>query len=160
MRVIISVLLLLPAFAFSQYRITVIIDKVPAGTPDRLFLAGNFNEWQPADENSVLEKGTDGKYTRVYEEVPAGDYEYKVTAGTNESIEVDADGKDIKNRLLTLKSDTTIHLTVARWKNAKSAFTENNAAWSNSLQPFYSSTAITRKPDGAISRSRQPLRKS
>lgn len=160
MRVIIALLLLLPAFAFSQYRITVIIEKVPAGTPDRLFLTGNFNEWQPADENNVLEKGTDGKFIRVYEDIPAGEYEYKVTGGSMESIEVGADGKDIKNRVLSLKSDTTIRLSVERWKNAKSAFTENNAAWSNLLQPYYSSAAMVRKQDGAILISRQTLRKS
>jgi len=160
MRVIISLLLLLPVFAFSQYRVTVIIEKAPAGTPDRLFLAGNFNEWQPADENNVLEKGTDGKHIRVYEDVPAGEYEYKVTAGSMESVEVAADGKEIKNRLLSLKSDTTIRLTVERWKNATSAFTENNAAWSNLPQPYYSSKAMARKPDGAILKSRQTLRKS
>src|SRR5687767_2426783 len=137
MRVIISLLLLLPAFAFSQYRITVIIEKAPAGTPDRLFLTGNFNEWNPADENNVLEKGTDGKHMRVYEDIPAGEYEYKVTAGSMESVEVAADGKEVNNRTLTLKSDTTIRITIARWKNAKTAFTENNAAWSNSLQPYY-----------------------
>jgi hypothetical protein len=160
MRVIIAMLLLLPAFAFSQYRITVIIEKVPAGTPDRLFIAGNFNEWNPADENNVLEKGPDGKHTRVFEDVPAGEYEYKLTAGSMEAIEVAADGKDINNRLLSLKSDTTIRLTVARWKNGKEAFTENNAAWSNLLQPYYSSAMPARKPDGAISRSRQTLLKN
>jgi hypothetical protein len=160
MRVIIALLLLLPAFAFSQYRVTVIIEKVPAGTPDRLFLTGNFNEWNPADENNVLEKGTDGKHIRVYDDVPAGEYEYKVTAGSVEAIEVAADGKEINNRTLTLKSDTTIRLTVARWKNAKSAFIENNAAWSNSLQPYYSSAMLARKADGAISRSRQTLLKN
>lgn len=160
MRVIISLLLLLPVFAFSQYRITVIIEKAPAGTPDRLFVAGNFNEWQPADENTVLEKGTDGKHAHVFDDVPAGEYEFKITAGSMEAVEVAADGKEIKNRLLSLKSDTTIRLTVERWKNATSAFTENNAAWSNLLQPYYNSRAMARKPDGAILKSRQTLRKS
>lgn len=160
MRVIICLLLLLPAFAFSQYRVTVIIEKAPAGTPDRLFLAGNFNEWQHGDENTVMEKGTDGKHVHVFDDVPAGEYEFKVTAGTIESVEVAADGKEINNRLLSLKSDTTIRLTVERWKNAKSAFTENNAAWSNLLPPYYSSKAMARKPDGAILKSRQTLPKS
>lgn len=160
MRVIITLLLMLPAFAFSQYRVTVIIEKVPTGTPDRLFIAGNFNEWQPADENTVLEKGTDGKHIHVFEDVQAGEYEFKITAGSMETVEVAADGKDINNRLLSLKSDTTIRISVVKWKGAKAALTENNAAWSNLLQPYYSSTAMVRKPDGAILTSRQTLRKS
>lgn len=160
MRAIISLLLILPAFAFSQYRVTVIIEKAPSGTPDRLYIAGNFNEWQPADENTALEKGTNGKHIHVFEDVQAGEYEFKITAGSMEAVEVAADGKDISNRLLSLKSDTTIRLTVARWKNAKSAFTENNAAWSNLPQPYYSSRTLARKPDGAILTSRQTLRKS
>src|SRR6185503_19045021 len=139
MKLLISLLLILPAAAFSQYRITIILDKVPAGTTaDRLYIAGNFNNWEPADENTILTKGTDGKYSRVFDDVQAGQYEYKFTMGSMESIELAADGKDLANRILNLSSDTTIHLTVARWKSAKTAYIENISTWSSLLLPYYS----------------------
>jgi hypothetical protein len=161
MKLLISLLLLLPAAGFSQYRITIILDKVPSNTSaDRLYIAGNFNNWEPADENTTLTKGTDGKFSRVFEDVQAGQYEFKFTAGSMEAIEVAADGKEIENRVLNLSSDTTIRLTVARWKSAKTAFTENISSWSSLQLPYYSLPARVRKPDGAISRSRQILPKS
>jgi hypothetical protein len=161
MKLVITLLLLLPAAAFSQYRITVIIDKLPAKTTaDRIFIAGNFNEWQPADENTILTKGSDGKFTKVFEDVQAGDYEFKFTLGTMETVEVDANGKDIANRVLSLRSDTTIRVTVASWKGVKAAFTENYSSWSNLLLPYYSLPARAKKQDGAILKSRQILPKS
>mgnify|MGYP003042454208 CR=1 FL=1 len=161
MKLLMSMLLLLPAACFCQYRVTVILDKVPANTKaEQLFIAGNFNEWQPADENAALTKGSDGKYTKVFDDVQAGEYEFKFTMGSMETVEVAADGKELANRVLTLRSDTTIHLTVARWKAAKTAFIENISAWSNLQLPYYSSPARVKKPDGVISRSRLILPKS
>jgi hypothetical protein len=161
MKRLFTLLLILPAAAFSQYRITVIIDKVPANTnADRLYIAGNFNNWEPADENTSMSKGTDGKYSRVFDDVQAGQYEFKITAGSMESIEVAADGKEIQNRVLNLSSDTTIHLAVARWKSAKTAFTENISSWSSLQLPYYSLPRRAKKPDGAILRSRPILPKS
>jgi metallo-beta-lactamase class B len=161
MKLLITLLLILPAATFSQYRITIILDKVPANTSgDRLYISGNFNNWEPADENTVLTKGTDGRFSRIFDDVQAGQYEYKFTMGSMESIEVAADGKDLSNRILNLSSDTTIHLTVARWKNAKLAYIGNISTWSSLLQPYYSLPARVKKPDGVISRFRQTLPKS
>jgi hypothetical protein len=161
MKLLITLLLLLPAAAFSQYRITIILDKIPANTnSDRIFVAGNFNQWEPADENTILTKGSDGKYSRVFDDVPAGLYEFKFTLGSTETMEVAEDGKDLANRILNLSSDTTIRLTVARWKTAGTAYIENISAWSNLLLPYYSLPARVKKPDGVISRSRQILPKS
>lgn len=161
MKQLVTILLLLPAVALGQYRITVILDKVPAKTnSDRIFIAGNFNQWMPDDENTLMTKGSDGKFTRVFEDVEAGEYEFKFTLGTMESIEVGADGKEIPNRILSLRSDTTIRLKVAGWKNVKTAYIENNSVWSSLPQPSYSLPARAKKPDGAISRYRPILPKS
>lgn len=160
MKQLFTLLLLLPAVAFSQYRITVILEKVPAKTTDRIFIAGNFNQWVADDENTLLSKGSDGKFTKVFEDIEAGEYEFKFTLGTMESVEVGADGKDIPNRILSLRSDTTIRIKIGGWKGVKTAFIENNSSWSSLPQPFYSLPARAKKPDGVISRSRQTLPKS
>ena len=162
MKLLISLLILLPAAGFCQYRVTIILDKVPANTKaDRIFIAGNFNEWQPADENAVLTKGSDGKFIRVFDDVQAGEYEFKFTLGSMETTEVAANGKEIANRMLSVRSDTTVHLTVARWKTApNTAYIENTAAWSNLLAASCNLTARAKKPDGAILRSRQTLPKN
>jgi hypothetical protein len=161
MRQLLLLLLLIPAAGLAQYRVTLIVEKVPAGTKaDRLYVSGNFNYWEPADENAALYKNNDDKYEKVFDNVPAGLYEFKVTAGSNESIEVAEDGKDIPNRVLDLSSDTTIRISVARWKNDKAALTENISLWSGLQLPFYNSTNKVKKQDGAILRYRKTLLKS
>lgn len=120
MKFIAAFLVLLPAFASAQYRITVILDKIPEKTTaDRIYVAGNFNEWNPADPESALTKNDKGKFVKVFEGVDPGTYEYKFTLGTMESVECKLDGTELPSRTLVLQSDTTIHLTVARWKSAK-----------------------------------------
>lgn len=120
MKFVVAFLILLPAFVSAQYRITVILDKVPdKPTPDRIYIAGNFNEWNPADPEAALSKNDKGKFTKVFEGVDAGTYEFKFTLGTTESMECKLDGTELPSRTLVLQSDTTIHLTVARWKSAK-----------------------------------------
>lgn len=162
MRQLLLLLLVIPAAGFAQYRITLIVDKVPASTTaEQLYVAGNFNYWEPADENTVMTKNGDGKFARVFDDVPAGLYEFKITAGSNETVEVAADGKDISSRILNLSSDTTIHLTVARWKSDKTAFIENLiSTWCSLQLPYYSLAARVKKPDGVISRFRMISPKS
>ena len=121
-------LLLCPVFASSQYRVTVIIDKVPAGTnAESIYIMGNFNEWSPADPQSILTKDQSGKYSKSYDDVQPALYEFKFTLGSLESVECKADGSELSNRMLNLQSDTTIHITIARWKNApKTAAAQKN----------------------------------
>lgn len=40
------------------------------------------SNWDPADTNNVMTDNGDGTYTKVYENVAAGSYEFKVTDGT------------------------------------------------------------------------------
>lgn len=153
MKFLFTLILLTPIACFCQYRVTIIVDNLPANTKvDRLYIAGNFNEWQPADENTMLTKGSDGKFIKVFDDVEAADFEYKFTQGTMETIEAAKDGKDIQNRLLSLRSDTTIHVTIAGWKSAKTEPAENLTSWSDLQQPYYSLPARVRKPVGAISK--------
>src|SRR5688572_18014159 len=76
--------------------------KAPEGTPAdaRLYLAGNVKEfggeWKA--DGLELKKGEDGKYSASIE-VPKGTaLEYKVTQGAWETVEKQADGKEIDNR--------------------------------------------------------------
>jgi hypothetical protein len=119
MRVLLALLLLLPACLFSQYKVTVILDSIPASTNSSIFIAGNFNNWEPADPNTALVKNATGKFEKVFDDVQGATYEFKFTLGSNETMECKPDGSDIANRTLVLTSDTVIHLTVAAWKPVK-----------------------------------------
>ena len=112
-------LLLLPAFAISQYKVTLILDSVPAKpVADKIYVSGNFNNWDPADPETELVKDANGKFTKIFTDASAVDYEYKFTLGSWQTVECAANGADIPNRKLTLHSDTVLHFAIAAWKKA------------------------------------------
>src|SRR5690348_1069241 len=98
--------------AFSQYKITLVV-KQPSvlHSADHLFVAGNFNNWNPADTNFELINNHDGASSIIFSLVQ-GNYEYKFTRGNWEKVETDSSGKGIKNRTLQVTSDTTIHIKI------------------------------------------------
>jgi len=51
-----------------------------------LFLAGNFNNWNPADTAWELHPGGSGSYT-IAKDLPKGIYQYKVTKGSWQKVE-------------------------------------------------------------------------
>src|ERR1700756_4660224 len=81
-----------------------------------LFLAGNFNNWNPADSAWQLQPAGEGVY-RLNKEMPKGVYQFKVTKGNWQSVECTADGKPVQNRSLILTKDTAITLDIAGWQD-------------------------------------------
>ncbi|HEX7754225.1 MAG TPA: alpha/beta hydrolase-fold protein [Niabella sp.] len=100
-----------------NYRLTVIIDSVPAFTADSaaLFLAGSFNNWNPQDNNFRFRK-QDGHYRAELNAAP-GLIEFKTTKGGWDKVETDQDGKSIANRTVRLQSDSSIHIAVRGWQD-------------------------------------------
>ena len=48
----------------SCHTVTIKIEDVPANTPQgsQIYISGNFNNWNPADPNFVLEMNEDSSY--------------------------------------------------------------------------------------------------
>lgn len=105
--------------ACAQHKVNIIIEKYPAFTGDGpLYLAGDFNNWEPAHERSKLIKLADGRYAFRSDNVPGGDYQFKVTRGSWETVESGPTGQPIANRQLSIVSDTTVVLAVEGWGDA------------------------------------------
>jgi hypothetical protein len=76
----------------------------PPATFDAFFVAGtgalcNGKEWDPAAAENAMTKGEDGIWTITYTNVPAGEYEVKVTAGSwdnNWGANGAANGENVK----------------------------------------------------------------
>jgi len=81
-----------------------------------LFLAGNFNNWNPADSAWQLHPVGEGVY-QLKKEMQKGVYQFKVTKGSWQSVECRADGKPIENRSLIITKDTAITLDIAGWQD-------------------------------------------
>ena len=83
---------------------------------DNIYLAGNFNNWNPKDSNYLLSKTTSGQY-ELKLSMNFGTYEFKYTRGNWNSVECLANGADIENHLIRLFNDTIIKVNIAGWKD-------------------------------------------
>lgn len=112
------IVLLFALFALftSCQKVTIKIDSIPANTPNgtQIYIAGNFNNWNPADPNFILEYKNDSAY---YVTLPYGFgiLEYKFTRGSWETVETDECGHQISNRKYTYTKYDTIINAIESW---------------------------------------------
>lgn len=110
-------LLLLPLLSVSQARLQIILET-PTGTPPGpVFIAGNFNGWDPGSPGGLLEFNGN-EYTITIDSLKPGPLQFKFTRGSWETVEQTFDGADRANRALELIADTIIRLRVEGWKQA------------------------------------------
>jgi predicted alpha/beta superfamily hydrolase len=88
----------------------VIVSKV------HLYLAGTFNGWNPSDTLWELKANGKGSFSLTLE-MPKGVYAFKVTRGSWEKAECTATGKQVDNRTIDVKHDTTVLLDIKGWQD-------------------------------------------
>jgi predicted alpha/beta superfamily hydrolase len=116
-------LLVFSACAFSQYTLKLIVTKTPVPTKnvaqraaEPLYVAGNFNSWNPKDESYKL-KPLGNRLQIVLKDIPAGVYAFKFTRGDWAKVEATADGRDIADRVIEVKGDMTEEIVIEGWKD-------------------------------------------
>ncbi len=102
-------------FAQLTINVTLIPDNTPVG--DALYIAGNFNSWDPSNSDHILINNGDGTYTITF--TPAiGTLEYKFTRGSWNSVEGDAQGQEIANRTFSYTgSQQAADVSILSWKD-------------------------------------------
>ncbi len=113
-------------------------------------MSGEFNGWNPRDEAARLIKGGNGQFQLLLTGVKAAVYEFKFTKGSWNTVEADAQGKDISNRRLFIQSDTSFTFSIAAWKDGFAA--SNIRKSTASPQVRLVDTAFTMTP---LNRSRR-----
>jgi len=110
--------LVLILFMASCHSVVVQVDEIPSNTPanDPIYIAGNFNRWDPGSERYILALNDDSTYTV---ELPKGigAIEYKFTRGDWKTVEKNVCGYDIDNRRFILGDGDTINSTIASWND-------------------------------------------
>lgn len=97
--------------------LTIVVFAVPDNTPPdaSLFVAGNFNAWNPADARFQLRRDARGLYTATVPD-PGPSVEFKFTRGSWTTVERDDDGRDIANRRATRDpAHPVVAASIARW---------------------------------------------
>lgn len=117
---------------FGQIKVTFKTGKIPPvnGFSVSLFLAGDFNNWNPGDKAFELSPDGTGSY-QVLKGLPKGSYSFKMTRGSWQTVECNATGKSIDNRSITIRRDTTITIDVAAWQDSFKAEEKKHTASAN-----------------------------
>src|SRR5688572_8047759 len=111
------ILTLLTLSATAQQKIRIEITSLPANNPANtsIFIAGNFNSWNPQDKNFQFQKNEKGYFLEL--SLNKGSYEYKITRGGWDKVESTKEGKDVGNRTLKVDADVNVEVAVEGWKD-------------------------------------------
>ncbi len=80
-----------------------------------IFITGNFNQWNPHDQNYQLKKEKEGYSIFIANDQLPSSIEYKYTKGGWEHVELDEKGNITKNRRIN-KSEKAAYDVVERWR--------------------------------------------
>jgi len=109
------VLFLFLQVSFSIAQVTITINSIPTNTPvaDDIYLAGNFNSWNPGDSKYKMVKV--GSVYSITLPNGTGEAQYKFTRGSWAKVESTVAGANIANRTFTFGSTQTIEPNILGW---------------------------------------------
>ena len=118
------------ASAAETVTITFKVKPAPGTAADaKLYLAGDdkaLGEWKA--DGFQLTRGEDGIYSGKVDLTRDRQVEYKVTRGSWETVEKNADGSEMNNRTLTPTKDATVEIVVKKWADAAKSSTDEKPA--------------------------------
>ncbi|MEP6675565.1 MAG: alpha/beta hydrolase-fold protein [Ferruginibacter sp.] len=111
-----GLILLLGYYSNAQYKVSFVLDQLPAPhVGETIFIAGNFNSWNPGNENYRSVSSDNKNIINLV--LSAGTYEYKFTRGGWDKGEAGQGGAGVGNRVLKLSGDTVIRISIAEWSD-------------------------------------------
>jgi len=109
----ITIFLLQFAFAAAQHTVRFIVTD--ARQRGSIYLAGDFDDWNPGNPAYQLTAINGTQKQIVLSNVKQGNHEYKFTCGKWASVEANDAGMDIDNRIIDVEQDTTVQIKIAGW---------------------------------------------
>ncbi|NCI50457.1 alpha/beta hydrolase [Sediminibacterium roseum] len=103
--------------AGAQFTVRLVVTDVATKKNDDIYITGNFNNWNPRDENYKLKPFGGSRKSIVLRDFAAGTYAFKFSRGAQDKLETTADGRDIPDRVLEVNEDVSKEFTVAGWKD-------------------------------------------
>lgn len=119
----IFLLLIFPNILLAQIKVNLML-SIPHSTSDSLFIAGNFNDWNPKNSSYCFTRKDSSTYV-IQLNLPKGYQEFKITRGSWEKVESKSDGKPIANRTVNLTVDTSMDLRIENWADNFKTVKEN-----------------------------------
>lgn len=110
-------------------QLTITVTSIPSNTPtnDDIYIAGNFQNWNPSDPNyQLLNIGNNQFQTTISPD--AGTLEFKFTRGNWDNVEGNANGLFIPNRTYTYDGNpASLDLSIEGWEDLGSGSSNSTA---------------------------------
>lgn len=103
--------------AKAQYTVRLVVTDIATRKYDDVYVSGNFNNWNPKDENYKLKPFGGNRKSLVIKDIAPGTYAFKFTRGSLDKMETTADGRDINDRVLDVNGDLSLECTIPGWKD-------------------------------------------
>ena len=103
--------------ANAQYSVRLVVTDIATRKYDEVYVSGNFNNWNPKDENYKLKPFGGNRKSIVFKDMAPGTYAFKFTRGSLDKLETTADGRDINDRVLEVNGDLSLEFTIPGWKD-------------------------------------------
>src|SRR5690349_5746050 len=102
----------------AQYSVHISIKCVPEHHPPNsaIYIAGNFNGWNPQDEKYKFKQDSNGHYSITLSLNP-GLLEFKVTRGGWDKVECKKGGGSVSNHTMNIESAATYLVEIEEWQD-------------------------------------------
>jgi predicted alpha/beta superfamily hydrolase len=102
----------------AQAQLTFIVNQVPVYTPAQaeVFIAGNFNGWNPGSATHQLQRQPDSSWAITLQS-PTSALQYKFTRGSWASVEGNSTGGPRPNRNYAVGGPDTVFISIASWED-------------------------------------------
>ena len=100
-------------------QLTIVVDEIPANTPEdpQIFVAGDFQGWDPGNPTYQLEEQFDGSFLIEISPAP-GPITFKFTRGSWDTVEGNENGGFLPDRQYTWDGNpTTLTLQILTWED-------------------------------------------
>jgi predicted alpha/beta superfamily hydrolase len=97
---------------------------------DDVFIAGNFNGWEPSNNDYRFSK-KDSSYFVELKGLASGNYKFKFTRGNWDKVECETEGSDVQNHTIDLSCDSNVTFSIGGWRDDFPAAKKGHTASSN-----------------------------
>jgi predicted alpha/beta superfamily hydrolase len=113
-----SLLMTIITVVVASAQVTFTVQSLPAYTPpqDSIYIAGNFNGWEPGLPAYMLHKNAQGKWSITLPAQASGTVlKFKFTRGSWATVEKGSGGEEIPDRTYTFGTADSVDITIANW---------------------------------------------
>ena len=101
----------------AQFKLRLVVtNNATLHKADPVFVAGNFNEWNPGDISYRLRQ-ENNQFLFELQNLDSSVYEFKFTRGVWDKEACNLFGNSLGNIVIQLSSDSTVYLTIEAWKD-------------------------------------------